>query len=117
MLPHPGFEIPDAFLQTGVHRPEVNVRRPQLSNGCLQLSNGCLQGGYHGWHHSTERAAKPTRHPTPVNGYPRGFVIHSSHFTHWTTLECPVEMAENYYDQDIQGNKLPRKDFRGVDAS
>ena len=62
MLPHPGFEIPDAFLQTGVRRSEVNVRRPQLSNGCLQ-------GGYHGWHHSTERAAKPTRHPTPVNGY------------------------------------------------
>ena len=59
MLPHPGFEIPDAFLQTGVRRPEVNVRRPQLSNGCLQ-------GGYHGWHHSTERAAEPTRHPYPA---------------------------------------------------
>ena len=79
MLPHPGFEIPDAFLQTGVrrpelnvhrpevnvHRPEVNVHRPEVNVHRPQLSNGCLQGGYHGWHHSTERAAKPTRHPTP----------------------------------------------------
>ena len=65
MLPHPGFEIPDAFLQTGVHRPEVNVHRPEVNVRRPQLSNGCLQGGYHGWHHSTECAAKPTRHPTP----------------------------------------------------
>ena len=62
MLPHPGFEIPDAFLQTGVGRAEVNDHRPQLSNGCLQ-------GGDHGWHHSTERGRNTTRHPTPVNGY------------------------------------------------
>ena len=62
MLPHPGFEIPDAFLQPDVRRAEVNDR-------CLLLNNQCLQGGDHGWHDSTERAAKPTRHPTPVNGY------------------------------------------------
>ena len=83
MLPHPGFKIPDTFLQlrdrcpeVNVHRPEVNVHRPEVNDRCpllgdcqLQLSNGCLQHGYHGRHHSTERAAKPTRHPTPVNGY------------------------------------------------
>ena len=57
MLPHPGFEIPDPFLQPDVRRAEVNDR-------CLLLNNQCLQGGYHGWHHSAERAAKPTRHPT-----------------------------------------------------
>jgi hypothetical protein len=65
MLPHPGFEIPDAFLQLRDRCPEVNVHRPEVNVHRPQLSNGCLQGGYHGWHHSTERAAKPTRHPTP----------------------------------------------------
>ena len=58
MLPHSGFEIPDAFLQTDVRRAEVNDR-------CLLLNNQCLQGGDHGWHLSTERGQKPTRHPTP----------------------------------------------------
>ncbi len=43
MLPHPGFEIPDAFLQPDVRCPEVNDHRPQVSNGCLQ-------GGDQGWH-------------------------------------------------------------------
>jgi len=32
-------------------------------------TTSALQGGDHGWHHSPERATKPTRHPTPVNGY------------------------------------------------
>jgi hypothetical protein len=59
MLPHPGFEIPDTFLQPDVRRAEVNVHRPQLSNGCLQ-------DGDHGWYHSTEREPKPARHPTPA---------------------------------------------------
>ena len=69
MLPNPGFEIPDAFLQLRDRCPEFQdgrllscVRRPELNDQCLQ-------GGDHGWHHSPERATKPTRHPTPVNGY------------------------------------------------
>ena len=65
MLPHPGFEIPDAFLQMDVRRAEVNDR-------CLLLNKKCLQGGDHGWRHSPERAPKTTRHPPrhdPVNGY------------------------------------------------
>ena len=66
MLPHPGFEIPDTFLQTDVRRAEVNDR-------CPLLSNGCLQGGYHGWHHSTERERNTVRLPTPVNGYIRSW--------------------------------------------
>jgi hypothetical protein len=52
MLPHPGFEIPDPFLQPDVRRAEFQdgrllscVRRPKLSNQCLQ-------GGDDGWHHS-----------------------------------------------------------------
>jgi len=36
MLPHPGFEIPDAFLQTDVRRAEVNDRCPLLGDGCRQ---------------------------------------------------------------------------------
>ena len=62
MLPHPGFEIPDAFLQ-------LRDRCPEFQDGRLLLTNQCLQGGYHGWHQSTEPGAKPTRRPTPVNGY------------------------------------------------
>ena len=62
MLPHPGFEIPDAFLQPDDRCPLLGDCRPELTNQCLQ-------GGDHGWHESTERAAKPTRHHTPVNGY------------------------------------------------
>ena len=81
MLPHPGFEIPDAFLQTGVrrpelnvhrpevnvHRPEVNVHRPEVNVRRPQLSNGCLQGGYHGWLSrmaSLNRTCSET-HPAP----------------------------------------------------
>ena len=65
MLPHPGFEIPDAFLQTGVRRAEVNDHRPLLGDCRLQLSDKCLHGCGHGRHHSPERRRKPTRHPTP----------------------------------------------------
>jgi len=62
MLPHPGFEIPDTFLQ-------LRDRYPLLGDCRPKLNYQCLQGGDHGWHHSPERATKPTRHPTPVNGY------------------------------------------------
>jgi len=73
MLPHPGFEIPDAFLQLRDRCPEFQdgrllscVRRPLLGDCRPKLNNQCLPGGYHGWHHSTERAPKPTRHPAPT---------------------------------------------------
>ena len=66
MLPHPGFEIPDAFLHTAVHRPEVNDRYPLLGYCRLQLSDKCLQACGQGRHHSTERERKPTRHPYPA---------------------------------------------------
>jgi hypothetical protein len=59
MLPHPGFKITDAFLQ-------LRDRRPLLGDCRLLLNNQCLQGGDHGLRHSTERATKPTRHPTPT---------------------------------------------------
>ena len=62
MPPHPCFGIPDAFLQT-------DDRCPLPSDGCQKLNNQCVQCGDHGRHHSPERGRKPTRHPTPVNGY------------------------------------------------
>jgi len=31
MLPHPGFEIPDAFVQPDIRRAEVNDHRPKLN--------------------------------------------------------------------------------------
>ena len=69
MLPRPGFESPDAFLQPDVRRAEFQegrllscVRRPKLKNTCLH-------DGDHRRHHSTERARNTTRNPTPVNGY------------------------------------------------
>ena len=59
MLPQPGCEIPDAVLQLR--------DRCQLLGDCrLLLNNQCLQGAEHGWHHPTERAAKPTRYPYPA---------------------------------------------------
>ncbi len=67
MLPHPGFKIPDAFLQ-------LRDRCPEFQDGRLLLNNQCLQGGDHGWHHSTERGRNTVRHPTPVNGYGRALV-------------------------------------------
>ena len=69
MLPHPGFETPDAFFQPDVRRAEINDRCPLLGDRQLQLSEKCLQGCGQGRHHSTERERKPTRHLTPVNGY------------------------------------------------
>ena len=45
MLTHPGFEIPDTFLQ-------LRDRCPLLGDCRLQLNNQCLQGADHGWHHS-----------------------------------------------------------------
>ena len=59
MLPHPGFEIPDAFLQTDDRCPLLGDCRPKLNNQCLQ-------GGGQGRHHSPERRRKPTRHPYPA---------------------------------------------------
>ena len=41
MLPHPGFEIPDAFLQPDDRCPLLGDCRPKLNNQCLQ-------GGDHG---------------------------------------------------------------------
>jgi len=69
MLPHPGFEIPDPFLQLRDRCPLLGDHRLLLGDCRPKLNNQCLQGGDHGWHHSTERASKPTRHPTAVNGY------------------------------------------------
>ena len=66
MLPHPGLEIPDTFLQTDVRRAEVNDR-------CLLLNNQCLQGGDYGWNHLTGRERNTVRLPTPVNGYIRSW--------------------------------------------
>jgi hypothetical protein len=45
MLPHPGFKIPDPFLQ-------LRDRCPLLGDCRPKLNNQCLQGGDHGWHHS-----------------------------------------------------------------
>ena len=59
MLPHPRFEIPDAFLQP-------DDRCPLPGDSRLLLNNQCLQVGDHEWYHSTERAPKATRHPYPA---------------------------------------------------
>ena len=50
-------------------RDEIPDHCPLLGDCQLQLSDKCLQGCGQGWYHSTKRATKPTRHPTPVNGY------------------------------------------------
>ena len=71
MLPHPGFEIPDAFLQPDDRCPLLGNHRLLLGDHRPEITNQCLQGCGQGRHHSTKRAAKPTRHPTPVNDYPR----------------------------------------------
>ena len=84
MLPHPGFEIPHAFLQPDVRRVEVQDGRLLSCVRRKMLNNQCLQGGDYGWHHSTERGRTITRHLTPVNGYgrvvvPTGLPLMPSH--------------------------------------
>ena len=52
MLPHPGFKIPDPFLQLRDRCPLLGDHRLLLGDCRPKLNNQCLQGGDHGWHHS-----------------------------------------------------------------
>ena len=74
MLPHPGFEIPDPFLQTDVRRPEVNDHCPLPGDCQLQLNNQCLQGCGQGRVTQQNVKGNPlgtlTRHPYSAP-YPR----------------------------------------------
>ena len=96
MLPHPGFEIPDAFLQPDVRRAEFNDHRPKLNNQSLQ-------GGDHGSHHSTKRGRNTIQHLIPVNGYCGNRV----------RLPAPVLRGAHPSGQPgrVQGFADPRRDW------